>query len=309
LRRLAIATGGLALLLAAPAHAATTIGSPNINATPDGVAGCEPGCPSALIQDSINGTKLSTPAGVIVKFRFKGDGPLAIAAYRPTERTDTHLAATQVGASAPVNGGGTSTVVEGTARIPVAEGDLVGLLVNSGASVYGIAEPAETTKAWGAAERGNALDSVNLQRGEFFYQAVIEPDADTDGFGDESQDKCLGKRGPSNGCPAPPAALKSATLRTKSFKAKAGKLAIALTNANGYAVSGTLSLKAGSKRAGSAKFTLGAGAKKSFSAKLSTTARRTLSRKHRLSLRLTITTRGPAGTRSATTRKTIVVTT
>ena len=35
--------------------------------------------------------------------------------------------------------------------------------------------------------------------------ATLEPDADGDGFGDETQDQCLGQAGPVNGCPEPPA--------------------------------------------------------------------------------------------------------
>ncbi len=35
--------------------------------------------------------------------------------------------------------------------------------------------------------------------------ALLEPDADADGFGDESQDACLGEAGPEDGCLAPPA--------------------------------------------------------------------------------------------------------
>ena len=31
--------------------------------------------------------------------------------------------------------------------------------------------------------------------------ATLEPDADLDGFGDETQDKCLGQSGPNDGCP------------------------------------------------------------------------------------------------------------
>ena len=34
--------------------------------------------------------------------------------------------------------------------------------------------------------------------------AVLEPDADGDGFGDETQDACLGEAGPEDGCLAPP---------------------------------------------------------------------------------------------------------
>jgi Ca2+-binding RTX toxin-like protein len=32
--------------------------------------------------------------------------------------------------------------------------------------------------------------------------ALLEPDADSDGFGDETQDQCPGQAGPNNGCPA-----------------------------------------------------------------------------------------------------------
>jgi hypothetical protein len=35
--------------------------------------------------------------------------------------------------------------------------------------------------------------------------AVLEPDADADGFGDETQDACLGEAGPNSGCATPPA--------------------------------------------------------------------------------------------------------
>ena len=38
--------------------------------------------------------------------------------------------------------------------------------------------------------------------GKVFLQADVEPDADGDGFGDETQDQCPALEGPSNGCPA-----------------------------------------------------------------------------------------------------------
>ena len=39
--------------------------------------------------------------------------------------------------------------------------------------------------------------------GEILLQARIEPDADHDGFGDETQDACPGRMGSLSGCPAP----------------------------------------------------------------------------------------------------------
>ena len=38
---------------------------------------------------------------------------------------------------------------------------------------------------------------------EVLVQGTVEPDADDDGFGDETQDQCVGVAGPVNGCPAP----------------------------------------------------------------------------------------------------------
>lgn len=39
---------------------------------------------------------------------------------------------------------------------------------------------------------------------EAFFNADVEADADNDGFGDETQDKCVGVPGPNAGCPPPP---------------------------------------------------------------------------------------------------------
>ena len=41
---------------------------------------------------------------------------------------------------------------------------------------------------------------------ELLVQATIEDDADVDGFGDETQDGCVGVAGPLGGCPPPPTA-------------------------------------------------------------------------------------------------------
>ena len=49
--------------------------------------------------------------------------------------------------------------------------------------------------------------------------ADVEPDADADGFGDETQDQCLGQAGPDNGCPAPDTAAPETTI-TKGPKDK-----------------------------------------------------------------------------------------
>jgi hypothetical protein len=61
--------------------------------------------------------------------------------------------------------------------------------------------------------------------------AVVEPDADGDGFGDETQDKCIGVGGPDNGCPVPPVAVPPAPepLVPLSVKAHATRVQHVLT--------------------------------------------------------------------------------
>jgi hypothetical protein len=314
-RRIAIglATGGLALVLVSPVSAATTIGSPHVASDPNGSATCKP-CPQAMLQDTIGGARITAPAGVIVKFRFKGEGSVGLVAYRPSQRSDTHLVATKVGSSALIAGAGQGTVAEGAVRIPVQSGDMVGLSVPSGGLVYGTSLPGESTRAWAAEETSDGtIDSVNLQQAEFFYQADIEPDGDGDGFGDETQDKCKGEAGPNDGCKSPqsggqPAALKLPALGATSIRAsKSGSVGLRLRNPNSYAISGTVTLKQGSKRVGSAKFSLAAGAAKTVSAKLNAATRARLKRAGKLKLKLTISTRGPAGTSPRTTTKTVTI--
>ncbi len=57
---------------------------------------------------------------------------------------------------------------------------------------------------------------------EVLVQGTVEPDADDDGFGDETQDQCPGAAGPVNGCvPVPPAAAPPVAKKCKKgFRAK-----------------------------------------------------------------------------------------
>jgi hypothetical protein len=46
-------------------------------------------------------------------------------------------------------------------------------------------------------------EPANASPHQIDLSAVLESDADHDGFGDETQDRCPGTAGPQNGCPAP----------------------------------------------------------------------------------------------------------
>jgi hypothetical protein len=95
-------------------------------------------------------------------------------------------------------------------RIPVDPGDLLGLrtveantgcgtVIGGAGNVIGF-EINATDPAPGAVRTLNPLDNRLWN-----VAAVLEADADADGFGDETQDACLGQAGPASGCPTPPA--------------------------------------------------------------------------------------------------------
>jgi hypothetical protein len=101
------------------------------------------------------------------------------------------------------------------ARVPITVGDFVAL--ESTAPI-----PKFTVAYTGAQASGsNVTDSDNLMAvmptgtsvtpetntsRAIALEATVEPDADADEFGDESQDQCVGSAGPNNGCPLPAAA-------------------------------------------------------------------------------------------------------
>ena len=90
-----------------------------------------------------------------------------------------------------------------SARIPVKAGDLIGLVTAANAAT---SPPACNTNAVPADEvyegadftTGGTLNPFNTFR--LNIAATLEPDADADGFGDETQDKCKGQAGPTDGC-------------------------------------------------------------------------------------------------------------
>jgi len=93
-------------------------------------------------------------------------------------------------------------------RVPVSPGDVLGLRVHSMFAGCTFFTGAGDT----AIGRGGAPDiapgesmitSSTLPNQRVNVSATLEPDADGDGFGDETQDQCVGSAGPENGCAAP----------------------------------------------------------------------------------------------------------
>ena len=197
-------SGCLLLLATGSASAATTIGQNGA-----GVAGtC--GAGNTFIQ---TGTALGVPSyvvpaggGVISSWSFLAGSTTGerdkLKVVRSNGTADQFVV---VGESA-LEMMTPSTLNTFQVRIPVQAGDLIGLFTvdgndcvvsthtpgNTDAYVAG-ADPAPGTTFTGIPESSSG-EAYNVS-------AVVEPDADNDGWGDDTQDKCVGATGSVQGCP------------------------------------------------------------------------------------------------------------
>ena len=85
------------------------------------------------------------------------------------------------------------------ARIPVEAGDFIGIRATTGECALSTLTAADTYDyKSGTATAVGALGNLPLQSYGYWIldiSATLEPDADNDGYGDESQDQCLGQTG------------------------------------------------------------------------------------------------------------------
>jgi hypothetical protein len=183
-------SGGVALSLAVAQGSSTEVGETTANPvfgvnTPIAPFSTVPGSPS-----------YATPSGVLTSWRFHsssdasaGSVRLKIFRYTGTGLAFKVLAESSEKTLSP------STSYEFKERIPVSSGDLLGLTAAGNAEV-GITVP--DTPENQLAQFGGGDISVgqtgtatiawpNLRPS---VSATVEPDADNDGFGDDSQDKC-----------------------------------------------------------------------------------------------------------------------
>jgi uncharacterized repeat protein (TIGR01451 family) len=90
-------------------------------------------------------------------------------------------------------------------RIPVQAGDRLGLYTADGNDCVSTHTPGNTDDFIGSADPAPGTTATGIPEsssGEAYnISARVEPDADGDGWGDETQDKCPGAAGPLQGCP------------------------------------------------------------------------------------------------------------
>jgi hypothetical protein len=193
LRPLLLATA--ALLVSAPAATASTIlGSLDTAATPDAFA-CASGCPAPTLgfqQFALKGATVEAPEdGVLVSTsvhakRIAGTEDPRIAVLRPGDGNGMTVVAS---APVPVGSATGERVQVDDLHLPVERGDSIGFLFRTGEvdlGVRGRARPDGAVQTF-----ATPCDPCGMDGGtgmELLLDAVVEPDTDTDGMGDESQD-------------------------------------------------------------------------------------------------------------------------
>ena len=313
MRKLSLAAAmlGGALALPGTANAAHSIG-----VHPDGVlegwlTTCPAGC--TIVQDWNANEQGRVPAwlgdhNVVVKWRVRGEGGQA---RLQRVAVDAGGAGSSLGATEPVQLTGATQEIP--AALPVRAGEALGLQLTPDANVSSVELGfGESTLSWEPALDGTARASVQKPGAAIAFQAVIEPDADADGLGDESQDSCVncgppGGGDPPSGGPAKQQADPYADIRSKGPKVaiaptatrKGTKVAVTVTNPHAFAIGGRLQLKRGSKVVAKAKLALGANASRTVELKV---------RRPGGALTAAATLRGPVGKSRTTTRKVKITT-
>jgi hypothetical protein len=223
---LAALAGAAGLLFAGPgtAGAATTLGETFV--PPNSITET-----SIALQSQSPGNGYTAPGpGVITSWSFQasfGAVPqgLKLKVGRPAGGTEFTI----VGESAPKNPTSNQLNTYTDVAIPVQPGDVIGLWPGSAIfeahfiqTVPGSAGFAAVTHAGDLAP--NDTDSFD---GPFSYQvdvsAKLEPDADHDGFGDETQDQCATNASTQGACAAAPTPRKKCKKKKKHRSADAAK--------------------------------------------------------------------------------------
>jgi hypothetical protein len=204
-----LGVAGLGLLVA-PAQASTLVGSPLTGTIGSGSRDCTPACTdiNTVLPDS--GANLTSPFdGVIVRWRMIGNSGATSFRLRIVH-PEGGGQFTGVGASSeevPMGVGPTTFPT----RLPIAAGDMLGINIHGGVSWSGNA--VGVTGAEFVSVQPTLTDGPPPQMPNFTVNdlesgvnADVEPDADGDGFGDETQDGCPTNASSQAPCPAAPVA-------------------------------------------------------------------------------------------------------
>ncbi len=196
-KRFLLAAALLPALLvgASRADAATFLGSPDTSAAPEAYAcaACPKGAGVGFRQFALRGADVeAVEDGVLVEAsafakRISGSEPAQVAVLRPSGDG----IGVSVVASAPLPVGSPSGALERVdgLRLPVQQGDSVGILFRAGEVDLGVRSRPRPDGALQSFTSPCGPCGTDGGTGvELLLDAVVEPDVDADGLGDESQD-------------------------------------------------------------------------------------------------------------------------
>jgi hypothetical protein len=206
----ALSTGALALVAPAMASAAVTIGA-NLTGTPQHQNTCagptpdpmKPSCGIAVLTEG-GLSQAAQSDGVVTRWRIKGgSGPMMFRVIRPQTNGDYLLVS-----SGPVETPANTGVMTFNTQQPIQAGDYIGLELESATATLGVdmGEPPSSTSASafvGPTPDGSTATPMVSAGARGYLNADIEPDADHDGYGDETQDQCPTNATTHGPCPPP----------------------------------------------------------------------------------------------------------
>jgi hypothetical protein len=219
----ALSAGALALVAPAMASAAVTIGA-NLSNTPQNQNTCAGPTPDpskascGLVALSEGGfSQAAQSDGVVTRWRVAGgSGPMIFRVVRPQANGD-YLLISSSAVETPANTG----VVTFNTRQAIQAGDYVGVELESATATVGVdtGEPPSSTIAasfLGPEPDGSTVTPQVFPGARGYLNADVEPDADHDGFGDETQDQCPTNATVQGPCP-PPVVVDKAPPSVKRF--------------------------------------------------------------------------------------------
>jgi hypothetical protein len=195
-----------ALLVPAPAQAATGIGQ---TFTPTSPGSCNGDHLEVFQTGRADGTSYVVPAaGVLTSWSFMASAlltTLTLRVFRPATPPDQF---TVVGDGGPQQAvAANSGLHKFPTRVPVRTGDIIGISASGGTcgstGVAGDTARYRNIAGSGVPVGGTASYGVAPAFVLYDIAATWEPDADGDGYGDETQDACPSLAGAQSACPVP----------------------------------------------------------------------------------------------------------
>jgi hypothetical protein len=227
-RPLACAVCACAVALIAPssASASSTLGSSlAFNGLGAAQAGCSPLC--TFIPTAVSGSNpVTSPIdGVIVRWSANasdGVGQTSTVRLRVVHSPAANQwVGVRSGPTQHTSSGFATATFDLNPGLPIAAGDYIGVdTVRDNGTTNGSVlrtQPGSSYVSFTTQLPDGGAPQVKMPTADFevYMQAIVEPDADRDGFGDESQDQCPSAVGPQS-CPASPA--QPTGLRAKALK-------------------------------------------------------------------------------------------